>query len=99
MSTRFLFLSALFAATFEEVHRKVAGTVRLAEVLAFAFVLAFAAERVRRSDGRLPRTAAVLVAFLAAFLLVDLAGFYDLDTKEAAAQFGKGLVAFLIHFA
>ena len=96
--TAFLFLASLFVATFEKLHWKVAGTVRLADVVSLLFVLAFAWERLRRSDGRAPRTVAVLAAFLAAFLLVYFAGFYSLATKQAAAQFGKGIVTFLIHF-
>src|SRR5712692_9610767 len=95
----FLFLAALFVATFEKVHWEVAGTVRLSEVLAILFVLAFARERIRRSDRWAPQTVAVLAAFLAAFLLVYLAGFYSLATKEAATQFGKGLVTWAIQFA
>src|SRR5713226_5025096 len=95
----FLFLAALFVSTFEKVHWEVAGTVRISEVLAILFVLAFARERIRRSDRWAPQTVAVLGAFLAAFLLVYLAGFYSLDTKEAGKQFGKGLVTWAIQFA
>ena len=47
----------------------------------------------------MPRTAAVLLAFLAAFLLVYLIGFFNLETGQALDQFGKGLVKWLIHFA
>jgi O-antigen ligase len=95
----FLFLAALFVCTFEKVHWEVAGTVRLSEVLAILFVVAFARERIRRSDRWAPHTVAVLGGFLAAFLLVYLAGFYSLATKEAATQFGKGLVTWAIQFA
>ena len=98
MVTAFLFLASLFVATFEKLHWEVGGTVRLADVVTLLFLLAFGWERLRNSDGRVPRTVGVLIAFLAAFLLVYFAGFYSLATKQAAAQFGKGIVTFLIHF-
>jgi O-antigen ligase len=48
---------------------------------------------------RVPRTTAILLGFFAAFGLVYLIGFYNLETSDALAQFAKGLVKFLIHFA
>jgi O-antigen ligase len=60
-----------------------------------AFLLSFAAG----APVRVPRTTAVVAGFLAAFLLVYLIGFFNLDTQDALAQFGKGMVKFLIHFA
>jgi hypothetical protein len=56
-------------------------------------------DRIRSSEARVPRTVAILAAFFATFLLVDLAGFYNLQTHQAALQFGKGMVTFAIHFA
>jgi O-Antigen ligase len=94
-----LFLATLFCVTFEKVHWQVAGTVNLADVLTILFLVAFAAERAAHADGRLPRTAVLLLAFLGAFLLVYLVGFFNLDTRQALDQFGKGMVKFLIHFA
>ena len=41
----------------------------------------------------------MLLGFLAAFLLVYLVGFFNLETGQALDQFGKGLVKWLIHFA
>jgi O-antigen ligase len=92
------FLAALFCATFEKLHWRVPATLRLADLLSLLFVAVFVAERLYASDHRLPRTAAVLAAFLAAFVLVDLAGFYNLETTQGVNQFGKGIVTFLIHF-
>src|SRR5439155_9115994 len=51
------------------------------------------------SLGRIPRTAAVLLVFLGAFLLVYLIGFFNLETTQALDQFGKGLAKWLLHFA
>ncbi|MGB2951816.1 MAG: O-antigen ligase family protein [Gaiellaceae bacterium] len=94
----FLFFAALFCVTFEQVHWRAAGTVEISDILAILFLLAFAAEWFGRGSRTLPRTAAVVLAFLAAFLLVYLIGFYNLETKQAFDQFGKGMVKFLIHF-
>jgi hypothetical protein len=97
--TSFLFLATAFCVTFEQVHWNVAGTVGVADMLAVLFLLSFAADVLERPRGGLPRTTLVVLAFFAAFLLVDLLGFYNLETRQALAQFVKGLVKFVIHFA
>jgi hypothetical protein len=95
----FFFLAAVFCATFEKVQWNVAGAVFLADLTALGFLLAFALDRLGRSTGRIPRTAAILVVFLGAFLLVYLIGFFNLETTQALDQFGKGIVKWLLHFA
>jgi len=89
-----LFLATLFSVTFEKLHWELAGAVSLADVLAIAFLVAFAAG----APTRFPRTVGIVAGFLAAFLLVYLIGFYNLDTTQALSQFGKGMVKFVIHF-
>jgi len=89
-----LFLATVFCVTFEKVHWNVAGAVGLADVLAIGFLVSFAFE----ARARVPRTTGVVLGFVAAFLLVYLVGFYNLQTSDALAQFAKGLVKFLIHF-
>jgi O-antigen ligase len=93
-----LFLATIFAVTFEKVHWNVAGSVGISDVLAIVFLLAFLLGRAGRG-GRMPRTAGVVCAFFLAFLLVYLVGFYNLQTHDALAQFAKGMVKFVIHFA
>ncbi len=93
-----LFLGTVFSVTFEQLHWNVAGTVSLADVLTILFLIAFLSGRVRRGDHLLPPATLAVIGFLAAFLVVYLIGFYNLDTSQAAAQFAKGLVKFLIHF-
>jgi hypothetical protein len=95
----FFFLAAVFCATFEKVQWEVAGSVFLADLTALGFLLAFGFDRLGRFRGRVPRTAAVLLAFLGAFLLVYLIGFFNLETTQAFNQFGKGIVKWLLHFA
>ena len=88
------FLATFFCLTFEKVHWNVAGTVGVADVLTILFLVAFAFE----SRGPVPRTAAIVLGFFAAFLLVYLLGFFNLETKQAFDQFTKGMVKFVLHF-
>ncbi|MGH2997105.1 MAG: O-antigen ligase family protein, partial [Gaiellaceae bacterium] len=93
-----LFLATVFTITFAKLHWNVAGDVSLADVLTILFLVSFGAERLASEDGRLPRTAGAVLVFLAAFLLVYLVGFFNLETQQALTQFGKGLVKFVLHF-
>ena len=63
-------------------------------MLTILFLAAFALE----SRGSSPRTTGVLVGFFAAFMVVYLLGFYNLQTKQALDQYEKGMVKFVIHF-
>jgi O-antigen ligase len=89
-----LLFGVLFTATFEKVHWNVAGQVGIADVLTILFLVVFALTERRP----LPRTSAVVLGFFAAFLLVYLAGFFDIDTKTGLDQFVKGMTKFVIHF-
>jgi hypothetical protein len=93
--TSFLFLASVFCVTFEKIHWNVAGTVSLADVLAILFLVSFALTTRRP---RVPWTTAVLIGFFACFLVVFLAGYFDLSDSDALAQWGKGLTKWLIHF-
>src|SRR5207302_1231052 len=73
--TSFFFLAALFCVTFEKIHWNFAGTVSLADVLAILFLISFVATTARFV---VPRTTVVLLGFFAAFLLVYLAGYFNL---------------------
>jgi O-antigen ligase len=90
----FLLFATLFSVTFEQVHWNISGSLALADVLTVLFLLSFALT----SRGVMPRTSAILLAFFAAFLLVYLAGFFNLDTKQGVDQFTKGMVKFVLHF-
>ena len=94
--TSFLFLASVFCVTFEKIHWSIAGTVSLADVLALLFLASFV---VTMRRALVPRTTAVLLGFLAAFLLVYLVGYFDLSNSDALAQWAKGLTKWLIHFA
>ena len=95
-ATSFFFLASVFCVTFEKLNWTFAGTVSLADVLAICFVLAFL---VATKRPRVPRTTAVLLAFLAAFAVVYLIGYFDLSDANALAQWAKGMTKWLIHFA
>jgi O-antigen ligase len=92
--TDFFFFATFFCVTFEKVHWNVAGTVGIADVLTIVFLVAFALE----SRGPTPRTTAILVGFLLAFLVVYLIGFFNLETRQALDQWVKGMVKFGLHF-
>jgi O-antigen ligase len=89
-----LLLGVLFTATFEKLHWSFGGQVGIADVLTILFLVAYVLTERRP----LPRSSAVMLGFFAAFLLVYLAGFFDIDTKQGLDQFAKGMVKFLIHF-
>jgi O-antigen ligase len=93
------FLASVFTITFEKIHWETGVTVNLADILASLCVVGYVATRVAAGDGRLPRTAMIGAAFAAAFLIVYLAGYFNLETEQALEQFAKGLVKFGVHFA
>jgi O-antigen ligase len=92
--TSFFFLATFFCVTFEKVHWNVAGSLAIADVLTVLFLLAFALT----SRGATPRTTVIVLGFFAAFLLIYLFGFFNLETKQGVDQFGKGMVKFVLHF-
>src|SRR4051812_12188079 len=95
----FLLFAAVFTMSFEKLYWNVAGKISLSEVLAILFVGAHVLRRLGRSDRTLPRTSGIVIVFFAAFLLVYLVGFYNLETTQGLTQFGKGLGKFVLHFA
>jgi O-antigen ligase len=90
----FFLLATLFCVTFEKLRWNFAGTLNIADVLTVCFLVAF----VFTVRVPLPRTAAMLLAFFAAFLLVYLLGFYNLQNKQGLDQYTKGMVKFILHF-
>jgi O-antigen ligase len=92
----FFFLATLFACTFEKVHWSVpgAGDVNIADLLALCFIGAWLIV----TRPRVPRTTMVVLGFFLAFLLVYLAGFYNLETHQGLSQYTKGMVKFVVHF-
>jgi hypothetical protein len=97
--TAFFFLATLACVSFEKIQWQLAGTVGLAGVLGTIFVVCFGLERLGQTSTGFPRTVAIVLLFGLAFLAVYLAGFYNIETDEAAAQFAKGLARFAITFS
>jgi len=97
--TDFLLFATVFTMSFEKLYWNVAGKIALAEVLAILFVAAYLLRRLGRVDGSITWTSGIVVVFFAAFLLVYLVGFYNLETTQGLTQFGKGLGKFVLHFA
>jgi O-antigen ligase len=90
----FFLLATLFCVTFEKLHWNVAGELALADVTTALFLVTYALT----SRGPVPRTTAIVLGFFAAFLIVYLLGFFNLDSKQALDQFTKGMVKFVLHF-
>jgi hypothetical protein len=93
-----LFLLTILTVTYHKLQWELAGSLTLSDVLTSFYLLVFAWDRVERGDRRLPKTAAVAFGFFVAFALVYLAGYYNLDTSQALAQWAKGMVKFVLHF-
>jgi len=96
--TSTLFFTSLFVSTFEKVHWNVAGQIGINDITTILFLLAFLASEQEREE-RFPRTSAIVLAFFAAFALVYLAGFWDVQTKQGLTQFWKGMAKFVIHWS
>jgi hypothetical protein len=94
-----LFFATLFSVSFLNVYWNVAGRVSVADVFAVGFLVAFVALRIEERDRLLTPTALAVLGFATALLLAYLAGFFNLETKQALSLFGKGIVKFVIHFA
>jgi hypothetical protein len=93
-----LFLVSILLVSFAKVQWSFSFDLSIADVLTALFLVAFLWDRIERGDGRLPRTSVVALAFFAAFALVYLAGFFNLDTGEALSFWTKGMVKFVLHF-
>ena len=93
-----LFFATVFTVTFAKLQWEVAGTLSLSDVLTGVFLVALAGTRIGTGDRRLAWGAAAAALFFAAFLLVYLVGFFNLETEQALAQWAKGMVKFLLHF-
>ncbi|MCP9485383.1 MAG: O-antigen ligase family protein [Gaiellaceae bacterium MAG52_C11] len=96
--TELLFFATIFTVTFAKLQWEVAGTLSLSDVLTALFLVAFAGSRFAAGDRRFAYGATIAAGFFAAFLLVHLIGFFNLDTEQALAQWAKGMVKFLLHF-
>jgi O-antigen ligase len=90
-----LFFASLFVATFEKVHWSFGGQLGINDVATILFLIAYVATERRP----LPRTSAIVLGFFAAFALVYLAGFWNIETKQGLTQFSKGMVKFVVHWA
>jgi O-antigen ligase len=94
-----LLFAAIFTMSFEKLYWNVAGKISLSEVLSILFLGAYVPWRLQRRAWPTPKTTGLVIAFFGLFLLVYLIGFYNLETTQGLAQFGKGLGKFVLHFA
>jgi hypothetical protein len=92
-----LFLATILVVSFAKIHWSLGADLSLADVLTAAFLVVFLWDRLERGDAGLTRTSVVALVFFAAFLLVYLVGYFNLDTQQALTQYGKGMVKFVLH--
>jgi hypothetical protein len=92
--TSFFFLATFFCVTFEKVHWSFSASLDLSDVLTVLFLVAFALTY----RGGMPKTAGVVLGFLAVFVVTYLIGFFNIQTQQALDQFTKGMVKFVLHF-
>src|SRR5512134_996173 len=93
-----LFLLTILTVTFHKLQWELAGSLTLSDVLTSVFLVLFAWDRIDRKDDGFTRTATVAFVFFLLFAPLYLAGFYNLDTGQALAQWSKGMVKFVLHF-
>ena len=93
-----LFLATILTVTYHKLQWELAGSLTLSDVLTSVFLVVFVWDRLERADARLTRTSAVALGFMVAFAILYLAGFYNLDTGQALAQWAKGMVKYVLHF-
>jgi hypothetical protein len=93
-----LLFASLFVSTFEKIQWSVIGAIGINDITTIAFLIAFLASQAER-ERPFPRSSAIVLGFFAAFTLVYLAGYWDLQTKQGLDQFIKGMVKFAIHWS
>jgi hypothetical protein len=96
--TSALFFTTLFVSTFEKVHWNFGGQLGVNDMTTILFLVAFLASE-REREERFPRTSAIVLGFFAAFTIVYLAGFWDIQTQQGLTQFWKGMTKFAIHWS
>lgn len=94
-----LLLATVMTSTWSKLYWQPAGRVPISTILAIAFVGAFVGHRTARREGTLPRGIAVLIGWLIAFAVVDLAGFGNIDTATGQSLFARGFATWGIHAA
>jgi hypothetical protein len=93
-----LFVS-VFTITFAKLRWATGSAdVNISDITAALFLVAFVLARIELRDGTMPRAAGVLLGFFALFLIVYLAGFFNLETTQDRDLFIKGIVKYAIHF-
>ena len=97
-ATDVLLLLTVLTISFAKLQWNVAGALSLSDVLTAVLLVVVLWSRLERGDTRLSRGAGIAGLFFVAFLLVYLAGFFNLETSQALAQWAKGMVKFLLHF-
>jgi O-antigen ligase len=93
-----LFLITVATVTMAKLQWEVAGTLQLSDVVTALFLVAFVWSRWEHDDPHVTRAASVGLAWFAAFGVLYLIGFFNLETVQALQQWTKGMIKFVLHF-
>jgi hypothetical protein len=95
-----LFLCTLGVLTWEKIRWETpAVSLTITNIFALGFVVVFLVDRIRRRDAAVPAACLTLAGFMAVFAAVYLAGYFDLQNREALSFWAKGLGSWTVHFA
>ncbi len=95
-----LFLCTLGVLTWEKIRWETpAVSLTITNIFALAFVVVFLANRIRSRDVAVPAACITLAGFMAVFAAVYLAGYFDLQNRQALSFWAKGLGSWTVHFA
>ncbi len=93
-------LCTLAVLTWEKIRWETpAVTLTATNLFALAFVILFVVDRLRRRDSGMPAACLTLIGFMGVFAAVYLAGYLDLQNKQALSFWAKGLGSWTVHFA
>ena len=97
--TDLLLLSAVFTITLANIRWRFGTTdINLSDILTSFFVLSCLFSWVVDRYRLWPRTTFVVAGFLLLFAVVNLLGYFSLETVADRDQWSRGMVKFLIHF-
>jgi len=102
MSNRWLdrlLLATLSVQTVAKIQWQAGGLdLTLTNITCLIFLVAYVLTRLVQRDGALPRACVTLAGFGLAFFAVYLAGYFDVETRQALSFWSKGVATWIVHY-